>query len=63
SVYKSYEPFVYSLPVRFAYESDYGKRKVVQRKTFSFIEKPMILNVEKRGIKLKDYFIPLFDLR
>lgn len=63
SIYNSSEPFIYNLPTKFFYESDYGKRKVITRKTFSFIGKKMILNVEKEGLKVANQFIPLFNLK
>ncbi|UCH93761.1 MAG: CRISPR-associated protein Cas5 [Candidatus Aminicenantes bacterium] len=62
SIYSSREPICYDLPVRFRYASDYGIRSVVKRGEFSFIGKPMKLNVFKKGIKFKDVFIPLFRL-
>jgi len=62
SIYSSREPICYDLPVRFRYTSDYGIRSVEKRGEFSFIGKPMKLNVFKKGIKVKDVFIPLFRL-
>ena len=62
SIYSSREPICYDLPIRFKYKSDYGIRSVVKRGEFSFIGKTMKLNVLKKGIKVKDVFIPLFRL-
>jgi len=50
------------LPIKFHYESDYGIRKIIERKKFSFIGKEMKLNVPKKGVKFEDLFIPVFQL-
>ncbi|MBN8679684.1 MAG: CRISPR-associated protein Cas5 [Chitinophagales bacterium] len=62
SIYSTSEPIAYDLPTRFKYESDYGVRRVMRRKTFSFIGNPMQLNFEVPGIWLKNQFIPIFSL-
>ncbi|MCK4797541.1 MAG: CRISPR-associated protein Cas5 [Spirochaetes bacterium] len=61
SIYLSSTPICFDLPVRFEYESEYGVRKIVKRKTFSFIGKKMKLNVKKEGIIYNDNFIPAFN--
>ncbi|MBK6929469.1 MAG: CRISPR-associated protein Cas5 [Saprospirales bacterium] len=45
SIYSTSEPVAYDLPTRFQYESDYGVRRVVRRKTLSFIGTSMQLNL------------------
>jgi CRISPR-associated protein Cas5t len=62
SIYSTSEPIAYDLPTRFLYESDYGFRRVVQRKTFSFIGETVRLNFKKKGITFKNTFIPIFNL-
>lgn len=62
SIYSTSEPVAYDLPMRFHYESDYGFRRVIERKTFSFIGEKMQLNFSKKGIKYKNKFIPIFNL-
>jgi len=62
SIYSTSEPVAYDLPMRFQYESDYGFRRVIERKTFSFIGESMQLNFAKKGIKYKNKFIPVFNL-
>lgn len=62
SIYSTSEPIAYDLPTRFQYESDYGVRRVMRRKTFSFIGNPMQLNFEVSGIRLKNQFVPVFSL-
>lgn len=62
SVYSSSEPIAYDLPTRFLYESDYGFRRVVERKTLSFIGEKMQLNISKKGIIYKNTFVPIFNL-
>lgn len=59
SIYDTYDPISYDLPIKFEYESDYGMRSVIKRKTFSFVSKPMKLNIEKEGILYKNKFIPI----
>ncbi|MDO8368455.1 MAG: CRISPR-associated protein Cas5 [Saprospiraceae bacterium] len=62
SIYATSEPITYDLPVRFQYESDYGVRRVVQRKTLSFIGEPMTLNYAVTGVQYGAHFIPVFPL-
>jgi len=62
SIYATSEPIAYDLPVRFQYESDYGVRRVVRRKTLSFIGEPMTLNYPIAGIHYGERFIPVFPL-
>jgi CRISPR-associated protein Cas5t len=62
SIYSTSEPITYDFPTRFQYESDYGVRRVLRRKTFSFIGNPMQLNFEVLGIRLKNQFVPIFSL-
>ena len=62
SIYATSEPIAYDLPIRFLYESDYGVRRVVRRKTLSFIGEPMRLNYSVSGIVHEDRFIPVFPL-
>lgn len=62
SIYNTSDPIYYDLPTRFSYEADYGMRIVNRRRTFSFVGHEMRLNIEKRGIRLGDVFIPLFEL-
>ncbi|WP_069133413.1 CRISPR-associated protein Cas5 [Rhodohalobacter halophilus] len=63
SIYQSSsEPITYDLPIRFDYESDYGKRTVSSISTFSIISEKMKLNFEVEGLAYHDIFIPLFRL-
>lgn len=62
SIYMTSEPIAYDLPIRFHYESDYGVRRVVRRKTLSFIGEPMTLNYSVTGIQYRTHFIPVFSL-
>lgn len=62
SIYSTSEPIAYDLPTRFFYESDYGFRRVIERKTLSFIGEKMKLNFPKKGIFYNDKFIPVFNL-
>ena len=62
SLYSSREPISHNLPTRFEYESDYGIRRVVKRKEFSFVGKEMKLNIRKKGIKINNVFVPLFSI-
>ncbi len=63
SIYQSSsEPITYDLPIRFEYESDYGKRAVSAISTFSFVSEMMKLNFEVEGLTYQDIFIPLFKL-
>lgn len=57
------DPLSYEIPVAFEYNSDYGVRKVVRRKEFSFIGTGVhIKGLLKRGVKYKEIQIPLFSL-
>jgi CRISPR-associated protein Cas5t len=62
SIYATSEPIAYDLPVRFQYDSDYGIRRVVRRKTLSFIGEPMTLNYSIAGVLHGELFIPVFPL-
>lgn len=62
SIYQTSEPLTFDLPVRFQYQSDYGKRSVSETRTFSFIGPQMKLNYELEGVWVQDRFIPIFDL-
>jgi CRISPR-associated protein Cas5t len=62
SIYSSSEPIAYDLPTRFQYVSDYGVRRIVHRKTLSFIGERMQLNFAVPGIWFKNKFIPVFSL-
>ena len=57
------DPIAYQLPVRFNYDSDYGKRKVSDRKLFSFIgPKVKITGEVFLGVHMDTLFIPTFPL-
>ncbi|AXE21944.1 CRISPR-associated protein Cas5 (plasmid) [Runella rosea] len=57
------DPIAYQLPTRFAYESDYGVRKIAARKLFSFIGPKVTFKDEVfRGVHFGDVFIPTFTL-
>lgn len=57
------DPLSYEIPVAFEYDSDYGVRKVVRRKEFSFIGSGVhIKGLSKRGVIYKEIQIPLFSL-
>jgi len=62
SIYSTSEPIAYDLPIRFQYETDYGFRRVIERKTLSFIGENMQLNFATKGVKYKNKFIPVFNL-
>lgn len=63
SIYQSSsEPITHDLPIRFEYESDYGKRNISSISTFSIINDKMKLNFEVEGLTYNDIFIPLFKL-
>lgn len=63
SIYQSSsEPITHDLPIRFEYESNYGKRTVSSISTFSIINEKMKLNFEVEGLIYHDIFIPLFKL-
>ncbi len=61
-IYSTNEPLSYDLPTEFSYESDYGIRRIVARKTFSFVPKKMKLNIPKNGIEVEEKFIPIFSI-
>ncbi len=61
-IYVNSEPICYDLPTRFAYETDYGARKVSSISTFSYIGSQMQLNYDIEGIEYKKSFIPLNKL-
>ncbi len=63
TIYTTSDPIVYDLPILFDYESEYGKRQIKKRKTFSFIGEKMELNYFVEGIITDSIFIPLFNLR
>lgn len=57
------DPISYDIPVEFEYATDYGVRKVIRRKEFSFIgSKLYVKGLQKKGINFKNHKIPLFDL-
>lgn len=62
SIYSNSEPIAYDLPIKFQYESDYGVRKVIRRKTISFIGESMRLNYPVTCINYHGHFIPVFPL-
>jgi len=62
SIYSTSEPIVYDLPVKFQYESDYGVRRVVERKKYSFVGKKMKLNIKISGVYADDKFIPIISI-
>ena len=57
------DPIAYQLPTRFAYESEYGVRKVVVRKLFSFVgPKVKFIGETFKGVLYGNVFIPTFLL-
>lgn len=63
TLHDSEDPISYEIPVSFSYESDYGVRRVVRRKEFSFIGSSIqVKGLMKKGIHYKNFQIPLFDL-
>jgi CRISPR-associated protein Cas5t len=57
------DPVAYNLPTRFQYESDYGVRRVVARRLFSFVGPPVTFqNRAFAGVRMDDVFIPTFPL-
>ena len=62
SIYQNSEPITFDLPIRFDYESDYGRREVAEIATFSFVGMEMQLNFEIKGVQVNDFFIPIFQL-
>ena len=57
------DPLSHEMPVAFHYNSNFGIRKVVRRKEFSFISaETFVKGLSKRGIKYNDIQIPLFKL-
>ncbi len=63
SIYSTSDPISYELPIEFEYTKEYGMRRVIKRKEFSFIGEEMILNVSKKGILIDRHFVPLFNLQ
>ena len=56
-------PLNYHLPVAFSYQSDYGMRKVIRRKEFSFIGPSIyVKGLQRKGIGYKGWQIPIFSL-
>jgi len=62
SIYSTSEPIVYDLPVKFHYESDYGVRRVIERKKYSFVGKKMKLNIKISGVYADEKFIPIISI-
>ena len=57
------DPISYEVPVQFAYESDYGVRRVVRRKELSFVGPSLFVKgLSRKGIQYKNYQIPLFSI-
>lgn len=57
------DPISYEIPIAFEYDSNYGIRKVVKRKEFSFLVAGVhVKGLIRKGIKYKDCQIPLFKL-
>jgi CRISPR-associated protein Cas5t len=61
SIYTTSEPIALDIATHFRYDEAYGMRSVIRRKTLSFVNKRMELNMAKQGIIHKDRFIPVFD--
>lgn len=63
SFHHGVDPVSFEIPTAFFYESDYGVRKVIRRKEFSFISSSArIKGLMKKGVHYEDYQIPLFKL-
>jgi CRISPR-associated protein Cas5t len=62
SIYQTAEPISIDLPTRFDYKSDYGRRSVSKTATFSFVNTPMQLNFDVKGVQVEEAFVPLFSL-
>lgn len=57
------DPLSYEMPVAFHYDTNYGIRRVIKRKEFSFIGAEVyVKGLAKRGVKYNDIQIPLFKL-
>lgn len=55
------DPVSYNLPTRFQYETDYGVRRVVARKLFSFVGPSVTFqNRVFSGVQMGNVFIPTF---
>lgn len=55
------DPVAYNLPTRFQYETDYGVRRVMARKLFSFIGPTVTFqNRTFAGVQADNVFIPTF---
>lgn len=62
SIYATTEPIAIDLPTQFNYEEAYGIRSVSKRKTISFVNAEMKLNIDIPGVEYHDVFIPTFKL-
>lgn len=62
SIYYTSEHFVYDLPTRFNYVSDYGKRTIAQTATFSMIRNKMKLNYLIECLNYRGILIPLIKV-
>ncbi len=62
SIYSTSDPITYELPVKFSYESDYGIRRLVERKMYSFVGRKMTLNMPKAGLLADGKFIPFITI-
>ncbi|MBN7818083.1 CRISPR-associated protein Cas5 [Algoriphagus pacificus] len=57
------DPMSYEIPVAFEYDSNFGIRRVVKRKEFSFVGAGAhVKGLIRKGVKYKDCQIPLFKL-
>jgi CRISPR-associated protein Cas5t len=61
SIYSN-DMLTYDLPIRFDYESDYGKRSVSKIQTYSLIGNQMKINYKLKGLNYKNLFIPIFSI-
>jgi CRISPR-associated protein Cas5t len=56
------DPLAYQLPTRFQYESDYGVRRVVSRRLFSFVGPSVnFKNRTFKGVQIDQVFVPIFS--
>jgi CRISPR-associated protein Cas5t len=63
SFHHGVDPVSFEIPMAFSYESDYGVRKVVRRKEFSFISSSAsVKGLKKKGIHYGNFQIPLFKI-
>jgi CRISPR-associated protein Cas5t len=63
SFHHGVDPVSFEIPTAFSYESDYGVRKVVRRKEFSFISSSAsVKGFRKKGVQYENIQIPLFNL-